>query len=207
MSPVGPERLLRDYFHAKDENRPHMLDDVFTADARLEIRNRSELISFPAATAGRDAIADVLVRRFNQTYENIYSYCLSRPNSSMDAFSCDWLVTMSDRATQSVRIGCGHYEWTFQRAPTMRVKQLVITIARMLALDRSVAGKVRRWLAELDYPWTSAAAVTRSLPLPEVELIRAYLCRQHRVWLGVRGAYSAQSALSAWLQVLGALPM
>src|SRR5258706_8031171 len=40
--PVSPEQALRAYFHAKDENRPHLLDGVFASDARLGIRNRSE---------------------------------------------------------------------------------------------------------------------------------------------------------------------
>lgn len=83
---MTPEQILRTYVHAKDENRPHLLDGVFSTDARLEIRNRSEQISFPAVTVGLAGIADVLVRRFNQTYENIYSFCLARPTSDKGAF-------------------------------------------------------------------------------------------------------------------------
>jgi hypothetical protein len=70
---VSPEHVLRAYFHAKDEDRPHLLDGVFSIDARLDIRNPSEQISFPAVTVGLAGIADVLVRRFNQAYENVYS--------------------------------------------------------------------------------------------------------------------------------------
>ena len=33
--------VLRDYFRAKDSNRPHILEYVFTDDAKLEIHNRS----------------------------------------------------------------------------------------------------------------------------------------------------------------------
>ncbi|MEZ5739743.1 MAG: nuclear transport factor 2 family protein [Burkholderiaceae bacterium] len=49
--------LLRDYFHAKDENRPHLLAQVFTESARLTIANRSANIAFPAQITGREAIA------------------------------------------------------------------------------------------------------------------------------------------------------
>jgi len=28
----GPDAVLRGYFHAKDENRPHLLRDVFSPD-------------------------------------------------------------------------------------------------------------------------------------------------------------------------------
>lgn len=71
--------MLRTYFHAKDENRPFLLADVFSPDAQLEIRNRSDQISFPATTIGLEGIADALVRRFNQAYENIYSFYMDRP--------------------------------------------------------------------------------------------------------------------------------
>ena len=36
---LTPEVVLRDYFHAKDENRPYLLDRVFTSDASLHINN------------------------------------------------------------------------------------------------------------------------------------------------------------------------
>ena len=54
---LPPETVLRGYFHAKDENRPHLLEDVFTSNAELFIRNQSANISFPATTQGRSAIA------------------------------------------------------------------------------------------------------------------------------------------------------
>jgi hypothetical protein len=176
-SPLQPERLLRDYFHAKDENRPELLAAVFAPEASLEIRNRSDRISFPAVTVGGDAIAEVLVRRFNRTFENIRSYYLSRPNAADPCFSCDWLVTMTERQSRSVRVGCGSYEWTFRRAPALRVMRLVIAIEAMLELAPALAGEVTRWRAALDYPWTSAADVTRSLPTAELEPIRHYLRR------------------------------
>jgi len=39
LSPVprAPASVLRDYFHAKDENRPHRLDGVFAPQARLAV--------------------------------------------------------------------------------------------------------------------------------------------------------------------------
>jgi len=175
---VTPERLLRDYFHAKDENRPHLLNDVFIEDARLEIRDRSGLTSFPAVTVGRDAIGDVLVRRFNQTYENIYSFYLSRPPADLLEFSCDWLVGMTEKATRLVRVGCGHYDWKFQPGPKQRVAQLVITIEAMLILPPPMANAVMSWLVELEYPWTSAASVSRSLSIPELRPIASHLAQR-----------------------------
>lgn len=174
---MSPEQLLRTYFHAKDENRPHLLDDVFSTHARLDIRNRSDQISFPAVTNGLAGIADVLVRRFNQIYENIYSFYLARPTPSEAAFSCNWLVVMTEKELKSVRVGCGSYEWAFQREPKLSVTELIITIEEMLILEEAMTGEMMHWVGQLDYPWTSAAAVTRVLLIPELQPVREYLER------------------------------
>lgn len=175
---MSPEQALRAYFHTKDENRPHLLAGVFSADARLEIRNRSDPISFPASTVGLEAIADVLVRRCNQTYENIYSFFLDRPGANDETFCFDWLVGMNEKVSRSVRVGWGRYDWTFRRAPALRVTQLVVKIEAMLVLDPAVTTTVMRWLMELGYPWTSAAAVTRTRPVSELKPVREYIGRR-----------------------------
>ena len=175
---MSPERVLRDYFHAKDENRPHLLSNVFAHDARLEIDNRSAEIQFPSTTRGIEAIADVLVRRFNQTYENVYSFYMSRPGEDDTEFSCDWLVAMSEKESQSTRVGCGRYEWTFQADNPHLATRLVITIDQMLVLPPETAIEVRAWLLRLAYPWTSAAIV-KSTPHPSlVESVVEYLVRE-----------------------------
>src|SRR5262245_49830041 len=53
--PRGPQAVLRNYFRAKDENRPHMLEHVFHADAELVVVNHAAAISFPARTLGLEA--------------------------------------------------------------------------------------------------------------------------------------------------------
>jgi len=169
--------VLRTYFHAKDENRPFLLADVFSPDAQLEIRNRSDQISFPATTIGLEGIADSLVRRFNQAYENIYSFYLDRPGSSDESFSCDWLVGMTDKESRSVRVGCGRYDWTFGSGPDALATRLIITIEAMMVLDASRTRSVMGWLRQLSYPWTSAAEVMRTLSLGELAVLRDYLGR------------------------------
>ena len=175
---MSPERVLRDYFHAKDENRPHLLSNVFAHDACLEINNRSAAIQFPSMTRGIEAIADVLVRRFNQTYENTYSFYMSRPDEEDTEFSCDWLVSMSEKESRSIRVGCGRYEWTFLDDRTRLATRLLITIDQMLVLPPEAAVEVRAWLLRLSYPWTSAAIV-KSTPHPSrVESVVEYLVRE-----------------------------
>ena len=155
--------VLDNYFRAKDGNRPHLLDRVFVADARLEIRNDSAAISFPAQAIGRDAIADVLVRDFGRTYENVYSFYLARPGPKARTFACDWLVGMTEKATHTVRVGCGRYDWTFDGASSLATR-LIITIAAMALLEPGAQPAVIGWLERLPHPWCSHTAILESAP-------------------------------------------
>jgi SnoaL-like domain len=174
---VSPEQLLRTYFHAKDGNRPHLLADVFASDARLEVDDRSGQLGFPGVTVGLDGITDVLVRRFNLAYENIRSYYMDRPKRAAEAYSCDWLVGMTETGSRNVRVGCGRYDWSFADQPDLRVTGLVITIEQMVVLAPACATDVMRSLRLLDYPWTTADQVSRALCLDELAPVKRYLAR------------------------------
>ena len=90
-----PTESITGYIRAKDSNRPHLLDAVFAADATVQMHVQTDAISFPSSLQGRDAIADTLVRRFNQTYENIYTLCIGEPpEADAQIYSCDWFVAM-----------------------------------------------------------------------------------------------------------------
>lgn len=175
---LTPEVVLRDYFHAKDENRPHLLDRVFTSDASLQINNSATTITFPPVTQGRDAIADTLVTQFNKTYENIYSFYLARPPETADAFSCAWLVGMSEKDTKNTRVGCGTYDWTFSAESPRLASALVISIHVMVVLPPGAANAVFPWLQRAGYPWTSAALACELAPsLPGLDPIVQHLER------------------------------
>ncbi len=168
--------ILRGYFHAKDENRPHLLDDVFAADARLEVIDHAGIVALPAAVAGRDAISDALVRRFNQTYENIYSFYLHRPCDSAATFDCGWLVFMTDKADRSVRAGAGRYDWRFTAGEPPLADALTITIETMLRLDGAAWQVVQPWLEALAYPWTTPGDALAAAPdVAELEPLRRCL--------------------------------
>jgi hypothetical protein len=173
-----PETLVRNYLRAKDENRAHLISSVFCESACLEMRVKTQDISFPAVSQGSATIADVLARRFNQSYENIYTFCLDKPaaesaNSPPAVFACDWLVGMSEKANGNVRVGCGRYEWIFQQKPPYRVERLIITIETMQTIPDHWMPKILKWLLALDYPWSSAQAVCRSAP--EIKLLAPVL--------------------------------
>ena len=162
-----PEAVLRGYLHAKDENRPHLLEDVFAPNAELVIRNHSANIAFPAVTRGRPDIAEVLVRRFVLTYENIYSFYLGRPAPAVQEFTCPWLVGMSERASGHVHVGCGTYEWAFEPHAPHMTSRLVIAIEAMQILPLSESQTVFAWLRALNYPWSSPKAALHGLPRNE----------------------------------------
>ena len=163
LSP-SPERLLRAYFHAKDENRPHLTASVFSESASLEMVVRAGTISFPPVSQGIADITDVLVRRFGQTYENVYSFYLRRPPPAASSFSCDWVVGMSGKADGAPRVGCGRYDWRFQQVAPFLADRLVITIEAMELLAADDLPSIMSWLTALPYPWCSADSVLASAP-------------------------------------------
>ncbi len=187
---TGPtvETVLRNYFHAKDENRPHLLERVFDQSAEVVVINRADTISFPARTVGREAIADVLVRNFGLTYENVYSFYMRRPPASAEAFTCSWLVTMSDKQGQTPRVGCGSYDWAFAKAAPHLATHLTITIESMQLLPASELASVLGWIQALSYPWCEATEAVRTAPAiealaPVLRYLATMECRV--VWMRI----------------------
>jgi hypothetical protein len=101
---------------------------VFSETATLETIVKTEAISFPPVSRGLAPITDVLVRKFAQIYENVYSFYLGQPQSGacLEEFSCDWVVGMSAKEGGSVRVGCGRYDWRFLSEEPYLADRLVI---------------------------------------------------------------------------------
>jgi len=164
------ERVLRTYFRAKDENRPHLMKEAFSEGATLETVVKTGAISFPPVSRGLDPITDVLVRKFAQSYENIYSFYLAKPpQQPMADFTCDWLVGMSEKESGWPRVGCGRYDWHFESSESHLADRLVITVATMQVLSADRLDTVLQWLTGLPYPWCPARKVLETAP-PIVEL-------------------------------------
>jgi hypothetical protein len=167
------------YLRAKDGNRPHLMAQAFTETASLAMTVSAGAIDFPPAANGRDAITEILVRRFGQTYENVYTLCLaSPPQDEEDAFSCDWLVAMSEKDSRAVRVGCGRYDWQF--APDSRlVERLSVTIETMQTLPPGDVDAVMDWVSALPWPWCPAARALRSAPgLRGLRVVLEYVGRR-----------------------------
>lgn len=155
------EQISR-YIKAKDSHKPHLITQVFTEDATLTMQVVSGAISFPEKTVGREAIAYVLVKDFNQKYEDIYTFCLedtlvSRP----DAIECRWLVCMRESQTGGIKIGVGRYYWEFQQE---NVKHLNISIDAMILLPISDNLDLLSWADGLSYPWVESTEILSRLP-------------------------------------------
>ena len=175
---VNAEKLIATYFQGKDENRPHLMRRVFAPSAVLKMSVNTGAISFPAMTAGAEAIADTLSRKFGEVYENVYTFSLQRPpaDGALKQFSCDWVVGMTEKYTGMARVGCGRYDWYFQTAEPFLVDQLRIVIDEMQVLPAVHASEVVEWVANLPRFWCSAQEVIDSAPsITTLEPVLTYI--------------------------------
>ena len=172
-----PSDAVSTYILAKDGNRPFLMRQAFTEDAELEMVVKTDAISFPSSAKGLSAIEDILVRRFGIDYENVYTFCLSRPSDAHRRhFACHWLVGMSAKNGGQVRIGCGRYDWYFGPDAACRAERLVITIDMMKIFPAVELAASMDWLSRLPYPWCTPDEATRTMPaIDGLAEIAAYL--------------------------------
>lgn len=159
-----PADAVQTYIFAKDGNRPFLIQRAFAEGAELQIVLKTDAIAFPSETKGRQAIEDILVRRFNVDYENVFTFCLSEPPSARRAhFPCHWLVAMSAKADGRLRVGCGRYDWHFDSQG--KIEKLVITAEVMKVHPAGELAAVMDWLSALPYPWCSIDQALARLPV------------------------------------------
>lgn len=168
-----PAQAIKHYILAKDGNRPHLLRQAFASDATLEMVVHTGAISFPPTVEGRDGIAEVLVRRFGQTYENVYTFCIGEPPAEeATEHHCTWLVGMSDKATGDLRFGCGQYDWQFDSGLATHLK---ITIEQMLVCPAAEVEPVMDWLQQVSYPWCPTGQLQSAPALASIAGVLEYL--------------------------------
>jgi hypothetical protein len=162
---INATDAISTYILAKDSNRPQLMKHVFAGDCELEMAVKTDAISFPSSAKGLESISQVLITNFGDQYENVRTFCLSRPNSDyLPHFRCDWLLGMSARQGGAVRVGCGHYSWYFGSDDDGRVKKLVIDIEVMCVIPVEESEPIMQWLAALPYPWCSDIQACESIP-------------------------------------------
>lgn len=178
---LGARDAIAAYIRAKDENRPYLMNRAFDSEATLTMVVRTDAISFPTGATGREAITDILVRGFGQTYENVKTFCLSSPPEfERTTFSCNWLVGMSAKENRVVRVGCGRYDWMFRSDSPYLVEKLTITIDVMQLLPANCVVPVMDWLDRLPYPWCLKRLASRQVPaIEELGPIRRWLAHEN----------------------------
>jgi hypothetical protein len=150
----SPSEAILAYLRAKDQNRPYLMRRAFTEAASLK--------------SGVDSITEVLVRRFAQSFENVFTFCLGDPpKDDARSFSCKWMVGMSERESGAVRVGCGRYDWLFQTDESCLVRELTITIEFMQTLPPRTLDPIMDWLSSLPYPWCPVTTAIASAPKVE----------------------------------------
>ncbi|MGY3692241.1 hypothetical protein ACVIGA_002321 [Bradyrhizobium sp. USDA 3240] len=162
---ITAAEAISTYIEAKDRNRPQLMKRAFVQECELQMELLTEAISFPSSAHGLESVTDVLVRNFGLQYENVRTFCLSRPEfNRLPRFQCDWLVGMSNKSDGDVRVGCGEYTWDFDAAGDGRVKRLLIKIEFMCVLPASYQAPVLQWLSAIPYPWSSYGEARTGLP-------------------------------------------
>ena len=142
--------LISQYIKAKDNNKPHLMKHVFAEQAKV---------------AGLDKITQTLVCEFNTTYENIYTLCLTDTlQQTQNRLSCRWVVCMTDKTSQSLRIGYGNYQWDFKNDTSALVHHLTITIENMSFLPQSHQSDVLTWFDKQPYPWALSSELQTTMP-------------------------------------------
>ena len=158
------KRHIGRYIKAKDQNKPHLMGSVFTQNATLSMKVNSDNIAFPSATAGLNEITEVLIRGFNQSYENIYTLCLKDTWLQRDCeVSCRWLVAMTEKSSGLVRVGFGEYQWVFAKEGLNLVSQLTIVIEDMQLFPAQQQPEIMGCFENLSYPWAATADVLESM--------------------------------------------
>ena len=173
----SPLESVSTYFYAKDGNKPHLMRLAFAEDVELEMVVKTDAISFPASAKGVSAIEDILSRRFADDFENIYTFCLSRPTeANRRHFPCHWLVGMSAKNNGDIRVGSGRYDWYFTPDSACLIDRLIITIDHMQVLPANKREEIMAWLSLLPYPWCTPTEIIEDMPvLRGLVNIRKYL--------------------------------
>lgn len=170
------EDLLLKYIRAKDTNMPVLMKEVFSANARLEMKLQTQNISFPSLTLGLENITEVLVTTFSKSYEKVHTFCLKDTlKNNEDTLTCHWIVCMREKNSGNVRIGYGLYDWIFTSGENTKVKHLIITIEEMFKLEKEYSSAFFEWLEGLSYPLCSIETFFKNSPQnEEVQTIENY---------------------------------
>ena len=161
---------------------PALMCEVFSANARLEMKLQTDNISFPSLTLGLENITEVLVTTFAKSYEKVHTFCLSDSlKNTENTLTCYWLVCMREKGSGNVRIGYGLYDWVFTEGENTKVKHLTITIEEMFRLEKECSSVFFEWIDGISYPLCTVEKVFKNSPkMEELQSIANYFRKVER---------------------------
>lgn len=153
--------LLESYIKGKDFDEYMILENIYDVDAEVLFDIATNEISFPDNVKGNKEIARILSKDFNQNYEYVKTYYLSRPlDQKSNVLNQKWLVVMRDVKTHKTRVGTGYYDWHFiHQNGRLKIRKHKIYIHCMFELEDENMTELSRIQTAINYPWASEGQV------------------------------------------------
>ena len=159
--------IIERYIFSKDSNKPCLMELLFSENATLLMKVKSDAVDFPSLTSGSDNIAGVLARQFGAKYDNVYTFCDPVPEMEYpSSHHCNWWVFMTNKKTGSILGGQGLYDWRFSPI-TGQADSLNITIDNMDILPEVRCRDLYPVLVKEPYPWNSNFALALEGGIPK----------------------------------------
>lgn len=186
------KNLLERYFDGKDNNKPEVIENLFTSEGVVTFDIVPDTIKFPARIEGAKNISAMMFADFHDNFDNISSYYIVDEFHGLDEHqiaSMDWLVVMRERKTGLFRLGTGSYHWEFgvqftvgaDQGVDWKVSRLDIYIHDMFSFPEHEASWIKDSKSQLPYPWLALDTAVSELAKNKVFAgICAYLTREQK---------------------------
>jgi len=155
-----PAHILEQYIAGKDQGEYQILEAIYERSAEVEFEINSTDITFPSKIIGNRDIAKILSADFNEKYEKIKTYYLSKKIfDKLNILEQPWLVVMKEIGNEMTRVGSGYYNWKFRiNNNELKIIKHKIYIHTMLELHDAQSTQLQEIQENLEYPWVGCHA-------------------------------------------------
>ena len=159
--------ILEKYIAGKDLDQAEILEHIYLENAEVLFEIKSETISFPDKIRGNKEIARILSADFNNKFDRVKTYYLSHhfdDIANLVINNQSWLVVMREKASNTVRVGAGYYDWAFEKLSNLELKIKKHKIFIGVMLEWKVPLETFYDLQNtLEYPWIEKERVLHVL--------------------------------------------
>ena len=160
MRKTAIQDILGKYIIGKDKNQFQLLEKIYSENAKVTFEIKPNSITFPSVLHGNKEIAQVLSKEFNEKFSTVKTYYLSENIPDSENTRIDrqnWLVLMSEKASDTLYIGTGYYNWAFEynKGEILQIKHHHIFIAAMIKLTSFPLQFIIDLQNSIPYPWAS----------------------------------------------------